>query len=156
MKITSEKKNTMLINFVTALFMMSMSLILMSFCGTENESNRVLTIVTGIFFWCGFIGTITAFIFMNITRRKNDKSASEKNGILNIGLFRFFSNTCAGVFDVIMILSLCAFIVVLVVADNISVQLIIMAIFVFSFGMHCILNGINYKYIISKDRRVKK
>lgn len=37
MKITSEKKNTMLINFVTALFMMSMSLILMSFCGTENE-----------------------------------------------------------------------------------------------------------------------
>lgn len=78
MKITSGKKNTMLINFVTALFMMSMSLILMSFCGTENESNRVLTIVTGIFFWCGFIGTITAFIFMNITRRKNDKSASEK------------------------------------------------------------------------------
>ena len=49
MKITSGKKNTMLINFVTALFMMSMSLILMSFCGTENESNRVLTIVTGIF-----------------------------------------------------------------------------------------------------------
>lgn len=54
MKITSGKKNTMLINFVTALFMMSMSLILMSFCGTENESNRVLTIVTGIFFLVRF------------------------------------------------------------------------------------------------------
>lgn len=156
MKITSGKKHTMLINFVTALFMMSMSLILMSFCGTENESNRALTIVTGIFFWCGFIGTITTFILMNMSRRKSEKPVSGKNGILNIGLFRFFSNTFAGVFDVIMILSLCVFIVALIAADNIPVQLIIMAIFVFSFGMHCILNGINYKYIISKDRRVKK
>lgn len=55
-----------------------------------------------------------------------------------------------------MILSLGTLIVVLAVVENTSIQLIIMAIFVFSFGMHCILNGINYKYIISKDRRVKK
>lgn len=156
MNIVLGKKHTMLINFVTSLFMVSMSLILMSFCSTENEPNKAIAIITGIFFWIGVIGTGMAFILMNMKRMKNEKMKKVKTDIRNIGLFRFFSNTYAKVFDIIMILSLGTLIVVLAVVENTSIQLIIMAIFVFSFGMHCILNGINYKYIISKDRRVKK
>lgn len=157
MKIASGKKRTMLINFVTALFLMSMSLILMSFCGTENESNEVLIIITGIFFWCGLVGTATTFILMNISRRKNDNlSLDKKIDIRRIGLFRFFSNIYAVIFDVVMILSLCAFVIVLAAVENITVQLIVLAIFVFSFGMHCILNGINFTYIANLDRRVKR
>ena len=54
--------------------------------------------------------------------------------------------------DAIMFASLLAFIVARFLTWNTVVQFLFVSMFAFSFGIHCMLNGINYIYIKHKTK----
>lgn len=117
----------------------------------ENIYNMVLYINAAVF-WLSLILFIMISCMINRNRKKDNKRGKHRRKSHRVGLVNFFQNKPAIIMDCIMILS----IVLLIILTKINIQEIFWAfcnisILIFSFGMHCILNGINYSYI--KDKK---
>lgn len=108
-----------------------------------GQTNRLIAVISGTLFWIGLILAIIFSLFLN-------KITINKNNDNNIALIKFFSNKPAIVFDILLIVSLIAFVICLIVNRMSNIATIIFSIFIFSFEMHCIFNGKNYKFIISR------
>ncbi len=108
-----------------------------------GQTNRIIAIISGVLFWIGLIIAIVFGLLQN-------KTTTNKDINNKIGLISFFSNKPAFVFDVILIVSFIAFVICLIINRMSNIATIIFSIFIFSFEMHCVFNGKNYKYIISK------
>lgn len=108
-----------------------------------GQTNRIIAIISGVLFWIGLIIAIVFGLLQN-------KTTTNKDSNNKIGLISFFSNKPAFVFDVILIVSFIAFVICLIINKVSNIATIIFSIFIFSFEMHCVFNGKNYKYIISK------
>jgi len=88
---------------------------------------------------------IVFFLILNRLRKKDITFARKGT----IGLFRFFGNVPARVFDTLLIIGVTALIVSLLLIRTLP-EIIILAgtfITVFSLEMHCMLNGKNYKWL---------
>ena len=139
--------------FVVFLLVLSASFLLMPFSMSIDGAINPLIYFSGACFWIGLIGTIGFAISIN-TLRKSDKEFQENYAnTKRIGIIQFFTNKSAMIADIVMIISLIVLIIVRVLKGNIILSFILIALFVFSFGMHCMLNGINYIYINDSRRK---
>lgn len=135
------------------LLLLSVSIVLMPFSVSLEAKTYLPIYLTGSLFWVGLIGTIVTAINVNKSR-KHSRSFNEKYPDLKqLGVIHFFKNTPAKITDILMVISAVGFIVFRLFSDNIVLQFIIIALFVFLFGMHCMLNGINYIYLNYNSRR---
>lgn len=135
------------------LLLLSVSIVLMPFSVSLEAKTYLPIYLTGSLFWVGLIGTIVTAINVNKSR-KHSRSFNEKYPDLKqLGVIHFFKNTPAKITDILMAISAVGFIVFRLFSDNIVLQFIIIALFVFLFGMHCMLNGINYIYLNYNSRR---
>ena len=140
-------------------FMLAVSFLLMPLeSETPTESLSIYTLVAGLMFWISIMmGIVTQCVLAH--RRKSWHTIHRiKKARLSqrVGIISFFQNTYAAVADVFTILSILGLIIAMIVTQGMGyVCYILVCLFVFSFSMHCILNGKIFYYIINQDKILK-
>ena len=157
MKRKSYKTKRLLFSFnILFLVILSVSVSIMPY-NSKTDGVTDMKILTGVMFWLGLIGTMLFASLINYFRRKDklfNKAAEKYN---KLALIHFFQNRPAMVFDVILILTVLGFVAILIFDLNLFFKFSFLSAIIFSFGMHCILNGINFVYVMNKRiRRVKR
>ncbi len=117
---------------------------LSSFHGTKLQ--LIFAYAVGTLFWSGLI---LGLIFIVLLSNQRKKDGFKKYKLL--GIFNFFKNAKAKVFDVLMIFNVIMLIIssrLLGMHHNLSV--IFLSLTCFSFYMHSIFNGNNYAYVNKK------
>lgn len=140
--------------YVVFLFIFSASFLLMYFGMGADGMLNPWNIIAGACFWIGLIGTIFSAISINSMRRADMEFQESHADIKRIGIIHFFTNKPAIIADTLMMISLIGYIIMRLLKSYNILSYILIAIFVFTFGMHCMLNGINYIYI--NDSRSKR
>lgn len=140
---------------VLSLCFFSFSFLLMSI-ENENTSEKlsICSLIAGIIFWISMLILIVVQIVLSLRMRKWMKKYKIKQfrDASKIGAISFFKNTYAIVADVLMVISLTALVVLIVVTQGTGyICFIAITIFVFSFSMHCVLNGKVFYYVTNKD-----
>lgn len=145
---------------IISLFISSFSLLL-SFFGSYsgNAFNFIMALMTGILFWLGLIAGYVFLIIVNTHRNQTVKAgkydlSESKRQKAKPGIICFLSNKYAAVADAAMVLFLILSLVFLFIpALNQGIALVFVSFFLFSLHMHCILNGVNFRYINSIDKK---
>lgn len=155
------------------LFLLISSLLLLCaiFVDIDNPAVRIITNIGAFFVWVFLIlGYISFFRFSRFRKEqeKNNRSVTKKS---KPGIIVFFSNPDAKKADIAMILSFVISIALTLIKMGIktanplfssmlyeSISVLAFAVFTFTFQMHAILNGVNYRYYLSlvkvqKDRK---
>lgn len=144
---------------VFCFLLLAISFLLMPF-GTTATADKIsaVTLISGIVFWASIVLGIVAQCVLS-SRRKAwySKNRIKKSRVKQkIGLISFFKNTYAAIADIGLALSLTGLIAVLIVTQGTGyVCYVFISLFVFSFSMHCILNGKNYYYVINQDKMLQ-
>ena len=133
--------------FTGFLFLCASAIALMPWGNEMKDKTMLIMYCSGASFWVGLIGTIYMALRINRNRKGSYRFNELFGNRKQLGLIHFFQNTEALIVDVAMVISLITLIVARLCSANLQVIYVIIAVFVFSFGMHCMLNGMNYKYI---------
>lgn len=142
-----RRRRRMLYLFTGSLFMCSLAIALMPVSNELQDKTRLILYCVGAFFWIGLIGTVAMTIKINQNRKASHRFHEIYGNRKQFGLIHFFQNGEAFVMDVVMFISIASLIIAEFCKASVQIISIIIAVFVFSFGMHCMLNGMNYKYI---------
>lgn len=146
-----NQKNIKLLHYISILGLFMMSVIFLFMPGDPFAYGVTLKkVLLAILFWSGMISVIVTQVKLtNIF--KSSKEYNEKFRKRKIGIACFFSNRYASIADLVCVLSLILLIISFFLGEKMGyfycVIYIIWFIFLFSFSMHCILNGKKYYYI---------
>ena len=141
------------------LFISSFSLIFSIFGNYDTTTFKKIMAITGaVLFWlCLMVGYV---IFSLISeRRKAYERKHRERGIRPVkkgkpGILCFFSNKYAMIADITMVASFIVTLVFLFAPSlNQNIAVIFVSVLVFAIHMHGILNGVNFKYIESLNRK---
>ena len=141
-----------LVLYVFFLALLSFSFVLMPIGQNMKEQSYIPMLSAGVLFWIGALGLLIVIININHSRRKSEGFKENYPNLRQFGLISFFKNAPAAIADVLMLVSIMGEIV-LFFTDLYYLKFIGAAVIVFSFGMHCMLNGINYIYVNYNIRR---
>ena len=135
-------------NCSCVLFVLSALSLLLTVAGSfSGKPPEIMTaVIAALLFWGGLLSAVVLLVIVNF-RRKTDKTQSKVKK-QRVGVFCFFSNRIAMIFDVLTAVFFIAFVVTMFipsVSDYIS--LILVVLFLISAYMHSMLNGVNFKYI---------
>lgn len=144
------RRQKMLRYYTIALAVLSFSIFLVPIVNGFKNITKIPMYMVGVLFWISFISTIGMAIRINNSRRRSSVFNSRYHGLKKLALIHFFQNRKALIADVIMFASLITFVIGRFRAWNTTLLFLLVSMFVFSFGMHCMLNGINYIYIKHK------
>ncbi len=155
------KKDILLFRISCVLFAISSFSILLSFIGDYkgNGISVLFAVLTGVLFWTGLVFGIVSILLVNKHRKKSEKKKSVDyiSRIRRTGAASFFSNKLAAKVDIAMVaLFILMLVTMFIPAVSQNITLVFVAFFMFSVYMHCMLNGVNYKYINSKNEVCKK
>lgn len=149
-----QQRKRMLYLYTAFLVVLSVSVFMMPFGIKMADESMILTYISGILFWIGLIGTIAMAVYITYSRCRSKGFHQVYPNHKRLGLIHFFQNTEAFICDVLMFISLIGFIITRIWVGTTIWPFIFLSILIFSFGMHCMLNGSNYTYINYKIRRV--
>ncbi len=141
-----EKRYCLYIFFLS---LWSVSIAFMPVASALRDTAAWLLYINGGAFWGGMFGTVIITIVLSRFRKIFSEHTVK---ISSIGLLNFFQNKKALIFDILMIIFLIFFLMAVTIINNIFLSFFLLAGVLFSGGMHCMLNGINYKYIKSDGR----
>ena len=148
---TNKRKKNLLIFQIAALCVLSQSILCMPL--TSQASNSIASYINATVFWFSIIWLFAASVVLCRIRRKNYVTKRGFKKRTKLGLTHFFQNRQATIIDIIMLISLVGFIALVIWAPTQQLPgFILLALMVFSFGMHCILNGTNYVYVMEHKR----
>lgn len=144
-----------LIASIVSFLLLSISFLLMPI-----ECNNVLggvsiPMLAGVLFWSSIVcGIVTQVV---LAHRIKSWLASNKikcgRSVRKYGLISFFKNPFAIAADIAMIVGLVGLVVSIVLTHGIGyVCYVFLALFVFSFSMHCILNGKTFYTMKNKSK----
>lgn len=145
---------------IVMLFISSFSLLLSFFADFNgNAFNLMMAYGAGILFWGCLIAAYVLLAVINEKRKKSEarrktdlyenetrKVASKRNSN-RPGIINFCSNKYAMIFDTLMVVFLILTIVFSFIPVLNSVAIICISVLIFSVHMHCVLNGMNFRYI---------
>lgn len=149
-----QQRKRMLYLYAAFLAVLSVAVFLMPFGIKMADESMMLTYISGILFWIGFVGTIAMAIFITYSRCHSKGFKQTYPNHKRLGLIHFFQNMPAFICDILMFISLIGFVITRIWVGTTIWPFIFLSILIFSFGMHCMLNGSNYTYINYKIRRV--
>lgn len=135
------------------LALFAISVCLMPIGSRLKEKTTIIIYISGVAFWIGLIGTICMAVKINNSRKNSHRFNERFGNHKQLGVIHFLQNTEGIIADISMFVSIVTFIIAKIWISEIIVSFILLAVFIFSFGMHCMLNGINYRYINYKVRR---
>ena len=133
--------------YIAFLAVLSVSVLLMPFGIKIADKSMMLTYISGILFWTGLFGTIATAICITVSRCRCKDFAKARPNHKRLGLIHFFQNTEAFVCDLLMFISFVGFIITCIWVGTTIWPFIFLSVLIFSFGMHCMLNGSNYTFI---------
>ena len=146
-----KKIDRLLLGFSIFFFLVFSASFLLMPLGEERADGGITSyaFAAGLMFWVSlFLGMVTQIILSH--RRKvwyaahNSRAAAARK----IGLISWFKNVYASIADGMTLLSLVGVVVAYVLTDGIGYVCYVMAfLLMFSFCMHCILNGKNFYYV---------
>lgn len=115
-----------------------------------NAKQSVQYMIPGVF-WIGMLGEQSCIWIANVMRRREGENIQGLPGILCI------RKTKPGDYvDIVFIVSLVLFAICWIVGiGEIVIQYILIFIMVLSFRLHCIMNGKNFRYELSKKKEQK-
>lgn len=148
------QKKQMLYLYMAFLAALSISVFLMPIGIEIADRTRILTYLSGVMFWVSLFGTISIALFINYKRKKSKEFANDASGSKRWGIIHFFQNKPAIISDVLLFVSLIGFIITRILSETTIFPVVFLSLFIFSFGMHCMLNGSNYNYINYQKRSV--
>lgn len=148
------QKKQMLYLYMAFLAALSISVFLMPIGIEIADRTRILTYLSGVMFWVSLAGTISIALFITYKRKKSKEFANDNSGRKRWGVIHFFQNRPAIISDVLLFVSLIGFIITRVLSETTIFPFVFLSLFIFSFGMHCMLNGSNYNYINYQKRSV--
>ena len=139
--------------------MLSISFLLMPIEGGNPEKSLSgYGLAAGAMFWLSIIMMIVTQSVL-ARRRKSWCTAHrirKSKMPQKIGLISFFKNGYAIIADVVTVISLAGFIIAMFATQGTGyICYVFASLFVFSFSMHCVLNGKVYYYIVNKDKMLK-
>lgn len=117
---------------------------------------RSLSFLPGMMFWLGLITGVTGQILLERCRKSffaAYKVSIKKYQKVRCGMLSLFSNPAAKAADIA--LGFCVFLAILLwlfPMKKLDLRYILLALTVFSFCMHCVLNGRNYLFAHNKNR----
>lgn len=149
-----QQRKRMLYLYVAFLAVLSVSVFLMPFGIKMADESMLLTYISGVSFWIGLLGTIAMAVYITLSRHRSKGFKQVYPNHRRLGLIHFFQNMEAFICDILMFISLIGFIITRIWVGTTIWPFIFLSILIFSFGMHCMLNGSNYTYINYRIRRV--
>ena len=154
--LSKETRKRMLYFYIAFLLLLSISVTLMPFAFRFSNRNLILTYISGTIFWIGLIGTIIVAIYITYSRKHSKEFKAECLNHKQLGLIHFFQNLPAKICDISLFISLICFLIVCIWFDETVFPFVFLSVLIFSFGMHCMLNGSNYLYINYEKRSEKE
>lgn len=151
--VSTAPAKRLLYGYVGFLLLLTTALALMPLGNALKEETRLVMYGCGVGFWVGIIGTLVTAMAFNRCGKRARADAQTANTGKRCGLIRFFQNKEASIADIGMLICLVGFILAELCEGMLFLAFVFLALFVFSFGMHCVLNGINYRYMKNKKRR---
>ncbi len=145
---TEKRRRNMMWAYIGFLALLAISVGLMPFGSNLKDKTMIVMYISGAAFWIGLIGTILMAFKINKSRKASYRFNERFGNPKQLGIIHFFQNTEAFIADVAMFVSIVAFIIAKIWISEITVSFILLAVFIFSFGMHCMLNGINYRWLL--------
>lgn len=139
--------------YTAFLGILSLSIFLMPFGFKIADKTKILTYISGVVFWIGLVGTISAAVYITHLRKRSKEFPEAYTNYRQLGLIHFFQNVPAIICDALMIASLIGFVITRILLGKTVFPFIFLSLLIFFFGMHCMLNGSNYIYIKYKARR---
>lgn len=133
--------------------LMSTSFVLMPLDKTV-EIYDSMDIIPGIMFWAFLMLGVVGQVLLTIRRKRFLETNRSDSGLRKerIGLISVFKNVPAIIADVGFVISLVAFVLAINVTNGIGfICYILLAICVFTFCLHCILNGKNFFYVVKQE-----
>lgn len=132
---------------ITFMFLFAASFLIMPVASKSSlEGKPDLLLWNGIWFWTTGLSSLTLFGIVNRGRKKQLKGRTNlKNG--KKGIICFFSNVWAKAADGAFFASFIGLVIFVVFFPQSYVVFILAFTSVFTFLMHCMLNGENFKYI---------
>lgn len=150
---SQKRRRKMKYAFIGSLFLLSLSIAIMPFASKYQEKSPLIVVGTGLLFWIGLFGTILTAIWINRRRKSSLYFNQLYPKTKQLGVIHFFQNKNAIIVDIAMFIALLGLIITKFALRQIEVPFAFLALFVFLFGMHCMLNGICYKYLNYKVKR---
>lgn len=147
----TKKKKQQFLCFSCFLFVWALAVVIMPVGSAIRNDYEGILIVSGCLFWLGVIGTAFSAFRINLSRKRSLCFKKAYPQLRQFGLTSFCKNKLAAIADITVIISIIGAVVAQMVFKNIYISFVFIALFVFSFGMHCMLNGINYIYITHKE-----
>ncbi|MGN1319887.1 MAG: hypothetical protein ACI4U6_02090 [Acutalibacteraceae bacterium] len=145
-----------LIASIISFLLLSISFLLMPIeSNNATEGVSIITILSGAIFWISIVcGIVTQAV---LSHRIKSWLASNRirNGRLarKCGVISFFKNPFAVAADIAMIVGLIGLVITIILTHGIGYTCyVFLALFVFSFSMHCILNGKIFYVIENKSK----
>ncbi len=133
---------------IICFFLLSVSIFLMYFNRNDwNYTNKT----AGILFWAALIGGgLAQFILWLSYKKWMRKNKIRRKKKRKAGVRCFFSDRNAAIADIIMFAMIIAVVIVFLTAGEFE-RYIVLSLFIFSFCMHCILNGKLYYHALNQD-----
>lgn len=148
-----KQRKRMLYLYMLFLAVISLSVLLMPIGVKTAESTMLVTYISGVLFWVGLVGTAFMAVFITYSRHHSRGFKNNYPHLRRLGIIHFFQNTPSIVCDIVMFVSLVCFAVARIWFGRTFYPFLFLSILIFSFGMHCMLNGSNYIYINYQTRR---
>ncbi len=141
---------------VMSFLLLAVSFLLMPLEVTNTlDGFSIINYLAGIIFWLSII----LIIITQIVAAKRRKKWLNSNGIKKVsslktpGIISFFRNIYGVVADIMALISLIGFIAFFFITNGTGyICYVFIALFIFSFGMHCIFNGKSFFVITNKDK----
>lgn len=147
----SEQKRDLiwLIVSMVSFFFMSASFLLMS---------STLSLIAGIMFWiCMVIGIVTQIVLARNYKKWCFKNKAWRAYRQKVGALVIGKNVFAKIADISLIAATVGFTIAMNFTNGAGYSCyVLLAMMVYAFCMHCILNGKVYSYIFNKDMEIKK
>lgn len=136
---------------VALLFISSMSVIAVFFSGNYWDSGyKNVLWLGGMFFWVTMLIGYALLALVNLNRKRFEMTRirTPKRRRRRPGALSVFSNKYGMIADLatILFLIISVFFILVPVANK-GVAVVCLAFLIFSFHMHCVLNGINYAFV---------
>lgn len=117
--------------------------------------NKQLQMMAGVMFWVflilGIVSQVLLAIWFRQACSKNKEWRIQKQ---RIGIFTIGKNKFSVVADIVLLISAITFVVLMIFTRGTGyISYIVLTILVFSFSMHCVLNGKVYYYICERAKR---
>lgn len=145
-----QKQNQKILLFTSIMFMFlfSASFLLMPIASQRSlEGKSIVLLINGLWFWITGIIALILYMIINQNRKKQLRNINDIENTKS-GIIQFFSNSWAKAVDCLFLVSLIGLIIFIIILPQSYFVFIFAFISVFTFLMHCVLNGKNFKYII--------